>query len=133
MKIFKIILTTCLCSLLSLTFFATESNDFKFYYSDMNITVTFNANSQLSHAEMQRIANKLVLVESSEESASTYRWCWLLGHDLTTETVEVIEHKVYATNPRCVKRLYTVETCSGCDYVNEVLEATSKLLCCPVE
>ena len=55
MKIFKIILTTCLCSLLSLTFFATESNDFKFYYSDMNITVTFNADSQLSHAEMQQI------------------------------------------------------------------------------
>ena len=41
--------------------------------------------------------------------------------DKVKDTVIVTEHKVDEKHPRCIKRIYDVETCTACDYIKETL------------
>ena len=65
------------------------------------------------------------------EGVSTYRWCWLIGHDKVKDTVIVTEHKVEEKHPRCIKRIYDIETCTACDYIKETLTSETYIVCCP--
>lgn len=134
MKTIKIILAFALCIALSLSFSANTVQTSEFFYENEEITVIFNAESAFSVDEKQIIADKLVYGNDSvENNISTYSWCWLTGHDLISETVYVIEHKVRANEPRCDKRTYEIESCTKCDYMKETLISEISYVCCPVD
>lgn len=133
MKSFKILLATILLVVFSTTCFASVANNIEYYYENENITITFNSATQIPQEKQQIIADKLALGISIDSEISTYRWCWLLGHDLITEVVTATEHKVYEEAPRCILRCYEIETCSGCDYYKETLLSTTDQYCCPEE
>lgn len=131
MKKFKIILVPVICVLLSVTCFATSIDTIDYYYHDEGITVSFDANTNLSIEQQKVIADKLALGSEYDNSEiSTYRLCWLVGHDLSKDTVTSTQHKVYSESPRCVRNVYSVETCSSCDYVNETLISSANIDCC---
>ena len=128
----KKILIPILCIIMSITCFAqSESSVVEYYYEDGNITVSFDTNSNYTTEEQKIIADRLVFGYDSNESSSTYAWCWLTGHNLTTETVATIEHKVLVSDPRCFKTFYEVVTCSKCDYYEQTEIASTYLSCCP--
>jgi len=128
----KKILTFILCAVLAVNCSAFTFGDttYDFVVDDTEITIVFDSDSALSADKQQQIANYMV---HGDDGASTYAWCWLTGHNLVTENVMSIEHKVTALSPRCMESIYSVETCTKCDHIEETLIAQSLIACCPEE
>lgn len=132
MKTLKTTVVIFLCITFSLSLSAYSSTSPEFVYAKEGVSVIFSNDSVLPLEKKQLIADRLVFgYKSGEESISTYSLCWLLGHDLSTEGVIIVDHKVFSTVPRCVEKYYNVETCSNCDYINETLISTNYIYCCP--
>jgi len=129
MKKFLVLL---LCSMLAINCAAFTAGEISYTYmvDDTECTVTFSSDSVLSAEKQQQIAYQLVY---GDDGASTYSWCWLTGHDLVTEGVAQIMHKVYDTVPRCVRRTFSIETCTKCDHYEETLVSRALIACCPEE
>ena len=134
MKTLKLMIAFALCIALSLSFSANTVQTSEFFYENEEMTVIFNADSVFSMDEKQIIADKLVYGNDSvENNVSTYSWCWLTGHNLVSELVSTITHKVRANEPRCDKRTYEIESCTKCDYMKETLISEISYVCCPVD
>lgn len=130
MKIMKSIMMVLMCAALAITCMASHTGEYVYNIGDTEITVVFESGSQWSEDEQRAIAEKMVY-SSADQEASTYAFCWLTGHNLTTETVTTITHKVYTTSPRCRKQISNVTTCSKCDYMETVVISDTVIYCCP--
>lgn len=126
-----IIIISLMCFMIVTTIFTTAANNSEFYYEGLNTTVSFDSSSTWSYEQKQMIADKIIYGNANNEGVSTYRWCWLIGHDKVKDTVIVTEHKVDEKHPRCIKRIYDVETCTACDYIKETLISETYIVCCP--
>lgn len=126
----KKILTIMLCAILAIncTAFTASDSTYDYVVDDTHITIEFAADSALSVEKQQQIANQMIY---GDDGASTYAWCWLTGHNTVVENVTLIEHKVYALTPRCMERIYSVETCTKCDHFEETLISQTLIACCP--
>jgi len=125
------VIISIICFLITNTVFSTTASISDFYYENEDTTVIFDTETGLSYEQKQMIADKIVYGDSNDDQISTYRWCWLVGHDKVSNIVTTIEHKVEETVPRCIKRVYDVETCTACDYIEEELISTTYIFCCP--
>ncbi len=125
------IIISIICLIIITTVFATTANSSEFYYENEDTTVIFDTDTELSYEQKQMIADKIVYGYSSDDQISTYSWCWLVGHELESHIVTAIEHKVDQYEPRCIKRAYSVDVCTACDYINEELISTTYIFCCP--
>ena len=56
--------------------------------------------------------------------------CTLFGHKLETSSAATITHKARTTDPRCLKKTYTVESCTRCDYSSKTLKSSVYISCC---
>lgn len=56
--------------------------------------------------------------------------CTLLGHEIERSTVATITHKARTTAPRCLQKIYTVESCTRCDYSSKTLKSSVYISCC---
>ena len=119
-----------MCAALAITCMASHTGEYVYNIGNNEITVVFESGSQWSADEQRAIAERLVY-GSSDQEASTYAFCWLTGHKLTTETVTTITHKVYTTAPRCREQISNVTTCSKCDYMETEVVYDSAIYCCP--
>lgn len=128
----KKILTIMLCAVLAINCnaFTVGNSTYDYVVDDAHITIEFSSDSALSAEKQQQIADQMVY---GDDGASTYAWCWLTGHNYVTESVTAVEHKVYTLSPRCIKRIYSVETCSKCDHFEETLISETLIPCCPEE
>ncbi|MBQ2880636.1 MAG: hypothetical protein IJE40_00050 [Clostridia bacterium] len=122
----KLFLIPLFCILFSLTCFAQA----EYNYENEDTTVIFQTNSAFSDETKQYIADRLIYGKHDDD-ISTYAWCWLTGHDKQTETVYVIKHKLFPTEPRCEETEYSVTTCSKCDFYEEAEIASYYISCCP--
>lgn len=128
----KKILTFILCVILAVncSAFTTEDSAYDFVVGDAAITVVFDSDSSLTTDKQEQVAHHMVY---GDDGTSTYAWCWLTGHNIVVENVTSIEHKAYVLSPRCKRTIYSVETCTKCDYINETVIAQSLIACCPEE
>ena len=107
MKITKTVLAIICCIAFSLSFSANAIVESEFYYQEKDITVIFDTESVLSTEQKQFVADKIVSGEPLiDDGSSTYSLCWLTGHDIISESVTVVEHKVRAEVPRCLRNIY---------------------------
>lgn len=96
-----------------------------------SFTVEFIANSSFTADEQYYLAQYIVDNSPVGESETTYNLlCTLFGHKTTTESITVIEHCVSDTQPRCIKSLQELTTCSRCDYVDIVEISSIYIYCC---
>lgn len=128
----KRILTLVLCAVLAIncTAFSIGDSTYNYVINDTEITIEFAADSTLSADKQEQIAYHMA---HGDDGASTYAWCWLTGHDIVVENVTLTEHKVYDLTPRCLRRIYSVETCTKCDHIEETLISQARIACCPEE
>ena len=134
MRITKIMLAIVCCIAFSFSFSANVISESEIHYQEKDVTVIFDAKSVLSTDQKQFIADKIVSGEPIvDDGVSTYAWCWLTGHDIISECVTVIEHKVYDEIPRCIENIYDVESCTKCNHMDYTLINTSPIFCCPEE
>ena len=99
-------------------------------YSDMNISVLFDS-TIIENDVSEKIADRLVYGQSEYDAVPMLSFCWLFGHDIENHSVAVIEHRVRSTNPRCLKKVYKVDTCTKCDYMVEEMVSSAYIICCP--
>ena len=130
---FAKILIIVLFSLLSVTIYASNSGTYQFEFSDYDVTIIFDDNSVFNNSEREYIANYIVYNDSNSDDVSTYAWCWLTGHDLKSEAVAEIQHKVTPDAPRCLRTIYEVITCTKCDHVETNTLSSVFIDCCPEE
>ena len=98
-------------------------------YQIENVTVIFDADSQLSAEQQENIAELLVNPEYGVSQANLI--CNIFGHKNSMEGVTTITHKVSATSPRCLKEFFTITTCSRCNESTVERDAWGYISCCP--
>ena len=120
-----------LCICMTITASASSSDQYQFEYEDQGITILFDEDTTFSSYERQYIADLLVYDNVNAEGATTYAWCWLTGHDLVSDSVIEIQHKVTVDAPRCLRTIYEVITCSKCDHMETNSLGSVFIDCCP--
>lgn len=102
--------------------------------SEDTITVVVNEIEFIFDADTtEEFRNKAIAAyfNDSDENVATYGlMCNLFGHKLESEIITAITHKKRATDPRCLRETYNVETCSRCDYLTKSLLGSSYISCC---
>ena len=98
-------------------------------YQIENVTVIFDADSQLSAEQQENIAELLVNPEYGVSQANLI--CNIFGHKNTQEGVSTITHKVSATSPRCLQEFFTITTCSRCNESTVERNGMRYISCCP--
>ena len=136
-KIFqKVVSIIAVVAILSTGIAAIQSASTKFVIPNgRNISVNIENPLDLTDEQVARIETDVLAYYLDDEIAETanhpYGLSCLFGHDKITHTVRVIEHKVYKTAPRCKESIYSVTTCSRCDYEEMTLLAQHYISCCP--
>lgn len=126
-----IILSTCIVLGVNAE---NENPEFVFCVDGVEYTVQF-LETDLSAFQQELVAAQLVgadahIAELIGGDDLENIWCDLFGHDFTVSSVSVVEHKVRATQPRCIKRIYDVSVCNRCDYTESVLVTSYYIYCC---
>ena len=98
-------------------------------YQIDTVTVVFDANSQLSDEQQEKIAQLLVNPEYGVSQANII--CDIFGHKNTMEGVTTITHKVLPESPRCLQELFTITTCSRCNESTVERDGYCYITCCP--
>lgn len=128
-KILAIILTVAsVFSVMSFTASAEETTEDVIVITRDDVDYVFEAGVSEDH-----IDSFILLCEEDHdcEESSTYGlMCTLFGHKLETSTAHTVTHKVAASDPRCLKKTYTVESCTRCDYSTKTLKSSSYISCC---
>ena len=115
-------------SLLFCTFVVPTSAKTNEANSEIEIIIE---NTEISEETRERIEKYYSTENHSDEGATTYGLtCTLLGHKIESTTVTTITHKVRATAPRCLKKIYDYEACTRCDYEASDLITSSYIFCC---
>ncbi len=104
-----------------------------------------SAKNEINNNDVQIIINEEVSVETKEkiekyfatgepatdDGTATYGLtCTLFGHKLESSVVATVTHKVRSTAPRCVKKTYSYDACTRCDYEASQLVETEYIYCC---
>ena len=98
-------------------------------YQVENVTVIFDADSQLSVEQQERIAQLLVNSEYGVSQANLI--CDIFGHKNTQEGVSTITHKAKSNSPRCLQEFFTITTCSRCNESTVERDGMCYISCCP--
>lgn len=128
----KKLVAIILCTVLAVHTAAmtTGSSTYEYETAESHVSVTFSEDSSFSAEKKQAIADSLV---NGTGIVTPQSLCWLTGHDYKTESVSLIQHKVYAKSPRCKRSIYSVKTCTKCDYIDETLISETLIVCCPAD
>ena len=96
--------------------------------SDIEIIIE---NKNISDETKAKIEKYYSTENHSDNGVTTYGLtCTLFGHKLETSCVTTITHKVSATAPRCLEKVYEYEACTRCDYEASDLLGSSYIFCC---
>lgn len=96
--------------------------------SDVEIIIE---NENISAETKEKIEKYYSTENHNDDGIATYGLtCTLLGHKLEKSCVTTITHKVRATSPRCLKKVYAYEACTRCDYESSEVISTSNIVCC---
>ncbi len=129
-KILAIILA--ITSVFSLATFSASAED----AADNTIVITrgdidFIFEADVSEDHMNSFIYAIETEHEDCDDASTYGlMCTLFGHKLETSVASTITHNARTSAPRCLKKTYSVETCSRCDYSNSTLLDSTYISCC---
>ena len=97
-------------------------------YSSDDVQVVFAENSVSSVQEKELIEKHF---RGDADNGETYGLrCTLFGHDYKTEYVDVIQHKVRSTRPRCIDDLYKTQICTVCSDTVSTLVSSQLIDCC---
>lgn len=124
-KITVFVLIISLVFAFSLNSLAQSTGSFAFSIDGINVTITSEENISSDFAF--EIAKKLL---NGNNAAARGVYCDNFGHSYVNSTATTTEHKVYASIPRCVKKTYSVKTCSVCGYQTKTLKSSTRINCC---
>ena len=129
-RIISLSLVIVLLFTLSFTAFAdTPAADNQVVIDDY--IITFDENTVFSAEEQQMLAEQIVYLFNEGTESQTYGLvCNMFGHKTTTEPIEVTEHCVRDTSPRCLLSYCNLTACSRCDYAHLEIIGSIYIDCC---
>lgn len=96
--------------------------------SDIEIIIE---NENISAETKAKIEKYYSTENHNDDGATIYGLtCTLLGHKLETSIVSVVTHKVRASQPRCLEKIYDYAACTRCDYETSEIISTTNIVCC---
>lgn len=99
------------------------------YSNEKETTEIISIDESLTKEQVNSFLDYLTGAEATESKGLT---CFLFGHDLVYEgSVVIMEHKVYADSPRCVRKVYDLYSCSRCSHEKYDLISSRRIDCCP--
>lgn len=102
--------------------------------SEDTVTVTINEVEFIFDADTTEEFREKAIAHhfnSEDDGATAYGLtCTLFGHKLESSVIDAVTHKERATDPRCLRETYNVETCTRCDYVKSTLLGSTYISCC---
>ena len=128
-KILALILTiVSVFSLMTFTASAEETEETTIVITKGEVDYIFEAGVSEDHINsfIESCENE----HNSEECTTYGLMCTLFGHKLETSSAVTITHKAAASDPRCLKKTYTVESCTRCDYSTKTLMSSKYISCC---
>ena len=131
----KILSVVLLFVSLSQALLVSSTNGDVYEFTNPDITVTFDSSGVFTEQKKEEIAYSFAgfIPNDNGEKSTNNIICSIFGHDLSSGTVTVVQHKVYIRSPRCVLSIYDVTGCSRCDYIEQVLVGSSRIICHPEE
>lgn len=128
MKIKSLFAVMLAISLLASAFVVPTSAKADETNSDIEIIIE---NENISAETKAKIEKYYSTENHNDDVTTTYGLtCTLLGHKLESSAVGVITHKVRATSPRCLKKVYAYEACTRCDYETSDVISSEYIICC---
>ena len=119
------VLIISLVSIFTLNSFAQSTKTFAFSIDGIDISITSDENISSDFAF--EIAEKVL---NGNNAIAKGLYCDNFGHSYVSSTAIITEHKVYTSIPRCVKKTYSVKTCSVCGYQTKTLTSSTRINCC---
>lgn len=91
----------------------------------------FIENNDISDETKERLIAYYSTPEKEDDGVETCGLtCTLFGHKLEQSSTYTITHKARATAPRCLKKTYSYEACTRCDYEKSTLVSSTYIHCC---
>lgn len=119
------VLIISLVSIFTLNSFAQSTKTFAFSIDGIDISITSDENISSDFA--YNVAYGMIHNDGIIPKGA---YCNLYGHSYVNSTAIITEHKVYTSIPRCVKKTYSVKTCSVCGYQTKTLTSSTRINCC---
>lgn len=130
-KILAIILTVAsVFSVMSFTASAEETTEDVIVITRGDVDYIFEAGVSQDHIDSFILLCEEDIDCTCEETSTYNVICTLFGHKLETSTASTVTHKARTTAPRCLKKTYTVESCTRCDYSTKTLKNSQYISCC---
>ncbi len=131
-KLLLAILFVTICASLFMSAASADSlssPESEYVYTEGNTEVRIEKGN-MTDEQIQKV---LYAVLGKEYKAPQTRdaLCAILGHDYTTSAGTRIDHKVYASAPRCVRHLYDVKNCKRCGHTETEEYSQTRIYCCP--
>ena len=119
-----IMATAVLLSVLSIPAFATETEE-----EHTHIEIIFEGN--VSDEYKEKATHYFLNGEENEDGSCTYGIiCQMNGHNLESNIITKITHKVNKFDPRCLKETYYYSACTRCSYESTTLISSVYITCC---
>lgn len=123
-NIFRLTVLVLLIAMSCIAVFAQDTTHDK----SNDIEIIFEIDSVFTDSQKQNIIKHFTGEDG--HTASVKGILCLFGHNLTTERVQYITHRYYASIPRCLQETYDVSTCSRCDYTSSTFVSSRRVPCC---
>lgn len=116
--------TVIFLSILSIPTFANENEE-----EHTHIEIIFEGDSSDEYKD--RATHYFLNGEENEDDSCTYGIiCQMNGHNLETNNITKITHKVNKLNPKCLEEIYRYSACTRCSYETSTLISSAFITCC---
>jgi hypothetical protein len=128
-KILKFILAVTITTIIITTAISSQEPIKTYSVTVDNIDVVIE-HQGMPQNKLDMSVNESLGIET-EPIITPFGLACLFGHSITSGTKTETSHNVYSTNPRCVRRVYSISACtrSDCDYYSSTLISENSIAC----
>ncbi len=130
-KILIAILSAIICASLLTSVASADSSDSsesKYVYIEGNTEVRIEKRDMTE--EQIQIILYAMLGKEYDAPQIHNEICATCDHTYKNTQSNIIRHKVYASQPRCVSILYSVDVCTKCNAVKTTKISETRVICC---
>lgn len=124
-SLLSLILATAISlSILSIPAFAENTEE-----EHTHIEIIFDGD--VSDEYKEKATHYFLSGEENEDDSCTYGIiCQMNGHNLETNNIKKITHKVNKLDPKCLEEIYRYSACTRCSYETSTLLSSRYISCC---
>ena len=124
---FVLVIAICIVTIISNNVFAEDDYSYDFFIDGLEINIS--SEEEITEDFAYGIAHRIVYGNDGQAHING-SYCNIYGHSYVNSTTTTTTHRYYTTAPRCLKKTYSVKTCSVCGYEIRTLISSDRIYCC---